>query len=314
MLAARKRPVLVPLSRTWGVAIAFVTAWISGVAIFANGYAVNSFPDPSLYTTIKNLVAAILLLALGTAATVVRSGDGFTWPHRATEALGLVAVATIGGSVPFLLFFEGLSRAASVDAAFVHKTLVVWVALLAVPLLKEKLHRLHVGAIALLVIGQASSAGGVLDLSWGSGEVMILGATLMWSVEVVLAKRLLRSLSPATVGVARMAGGVVILIAYTAAAGDASQLFSLDAQQWGWALLTGLILAGYVATWYTALARAQAVDVTAVLVFGAVITALLEAVVQGVDLGVQLPGLVLVTLGAALIGVLALRGARPAAL
>ncbi len=46
-------------------------------------------------------------------------------------------------------------------------------------------------------------------------------------------------------------------------------------EQWRWILLTGLLLTAYVATWYAALARAQAVDVTAVLVFGAVVTALL---------------------------------------
>ena len=55
--------------------------------------------------------------------------------------------------------------------------------------------------------------------------------------------------------------------------GAAADLLALTAAQWGWALLTGLLLTAYVATWYAALARAQAVDVTAVLVFGAVVTA-----------------------------------------
>ena len=44
--------------------------------------------------------------------------------------------------------------------------------------------------------------------------------------------------------------------------------------------MTGGSLTAYVATWYAALARAQAVDVTAVLVFGAVITAMLR---YGID-------------------------------
>jgi len=56
-----------------------------------------------------------------------------------------------------------------------------------------------------------------------------------------------------------------------------------------------------VATWFAALARAQAVDVTAVLVFGAVITALLSRWADGVafDLG----GVILITAGAILIAI-----------
>jgi hypothetical protein len=76
--------------------------------------------------------------------------------------------------------------------------------------------------------------------------------------------------------------------------------------QWGWALATGAILSVYVASWYSALSRAPAVDVTAVLVFGAVITAFLRS---GVD-GIALPstaGLVLVSLGAATVLVAARR-------
>ena len=61
-------------------------------------------------------------------------------------------------------------------------------------------------------------------------------------------------------------------------------------------LVTGIVLAGYVGTWYAALARAPAVDVTAVLVGGAVITALLRYVVTGTPLP-STEGLVLVGMG-----------------
>jgi drug/metabolite transporter (DMT)-like permease len=66
-------------------------------------------------------------------------------------------------------------------------------------------------------------------------------------------------------------------------------------------LLTGGLLAAYVATWFAALARAQAVDVTAVLVVGAPVTALLSAAVQHAPLRPQLAGLLLIIVGAALV-------------
>lgn len=93
----------------------------------------------------------------------------------------------VGGSVPFLLFFEGLSRATSTQAAFIHKSLLVWVVILAIILLKERLGIAHVAALGLLVWGQISLAGGITDLGMGSGELMVLAATLMWSVEVIVA-------------------------------------------------------------------------------------------------------------------------------
>jgi drug/metabolite transporter (DMT)-like permease len=60
-------------------------------------------------------------------------------------------------------------------------------------------------AIAVLVVGQAVLAGGLAGFAFGGGEWLILGATLLWSVEVVLAKRLLQDLSARLVAVVRMA-------------------------------------------------------------------------------------------------------------
>ena len=74
-------------------------------------------------------------------------------------------------------------------------------------------------------------------------------------------------------------------------------------------LLTGVILAGYVATWFAALARAQAVDVTAVLVLAALITAGLNAVVNRTPLAPQLGWLLMLAAGGTLVCWLAWRRA-----
>jgi drug/metabolite transporter (DMT)-like permease len=296
-------------TRAWGLALALVTAVISGVAVFTNSYGVKAFGDPTVYTTAKNLVAALLLLTVAVTVQRRRSGERLTRPHGTGQWVGLVAVGVIGGSVPFVLFFEGLARASSTHAAFIHKTLVIWVALLALPLLRERIGWSHVGAIALLVWGQGV-LGGTGGIAAGRGEAMILAATLLWSVEVVVAKRLLRSLSPMTVAVARMGLGSLVLIGWTLATTSIGQLMSFDLHQWGWALLTGLVLAGYVGTWFVALSRARAVDVTAVLVLGAIVTALLQAAVQGAALRPQAFGLALV--GGGVVGVILVALRRPA--
>ena len=106
---------------------------------------------------------------------------------------------------------------------------------------------------------------------------MILAATLLWAVEVVFVKRLLRRVPPQLArrrahglrhGAAPRAGS-------RSPASWARSRASTPSSGAG-SLLTGLLLTAYVATWYAALARAQAIDVTAVLVFGAVVTALLS--------------------------------------
>ncbi len=295
----RLRPI--PRTRRWGIGIAAVTAVISGFAVFMNGYGVRAWKEAGVstasYTTMKNLVAAVLLGTILVLATRTKRRSGFTRPQRPAHWFGLAAVAFIGGAVPFLLFFEGLSRATSGQAALLHKTLVIWVALLAVPLLREHLGFGHLAAIGLLIAGQIALAGGITDLGWGVGEAMILAATLMWSVEYIIAKRLLADLSPLTVGATRMGAGVAILLGYGIVTGGFAALGSIGATEVLWVLATGTVLTAFVATWYAALSRAQAVDVAAVLVFGGVITAFLQNGFADEALPSTL-GLVLMTLGA----------------
>ena len=297
--------------RATGIALALVTATISGVAVFVNSYGVKRFDDATVYTTAKNGVAGLLLLGFALAAFAASDRDRERWaPRTRRRWAALLAIAVVGGSVPFVLFFEGLARASATQAAFIHKTLVVWVALLAVPLLRERLGPAHFAAIGLLLAGQAAIVGGAGTISFGLGEAMILAATLLWAVEVVLVKHLLGSFASPLLAAARLGLGTLLLVGFLAVSGRPGDLAALGSEQWAWALITGVLLAGYVATWYAALARAQAVDVTAVLVFAAVVTAVLDRGVEGVP--VDALGLGLIAAGVALVTVLAVRRSEPA--
>lgn len=292
--------------RSTGIALAFGAACISGFSVFLNSFAVKEFGDATLYTTAKNLVAAVLLV--GIVALLARRGAAsFTMPRNARERIGLLVVGVVGGGIPFYLFFQGLAVTTSTSAAFIQKTLVIWVAVLAVSFLRERFGLLHAAAIGLLVAGQAAASGGVGGFALDRGEALVFIATLLWSVEVVVAKPLLRSLSPFTVAAARMGIGIVVLLGIALATGAFASLASITAGQWVWALVTGVVLTAYVTTWFSALSRAQAVDVTAVLVFGAVITAIISAGYRGTSLAPSAAGLALITLGTLLVTALALR-------
>lgn len=294
-------------ARATGIALALVTAVISGFAVFINGYAVKRFDDATVYTTAKNGVAAVilLLLALPVLRSPATSARPSPRPRSRRDWLALTAVGIVGGSVPFVLFFEGLARASSTEAAFIHKTLVIWVALLAVPLLHERLSWLHGAAIALLLLGQVVLVGDAGTVVLGQGEAMIFAATLLWSVEVVFVKYLLRSIAAPTLAAARLGIGTLILVGYVLLSARIGEIADYSASQWGWVLLTGIVLSGYVATWYAALARAQAIDVTAVLVLAAIVTALLNAGFEGAPVDALALGLI--GAGGALIALRALR-------
>lgn len=297
--------------RRTGVALAFAAATISGFSVFLNAFAVKEFGDATLYTTAKNLVAGALLLLAGAAFARRGSAAGLRAPRELRGWSGLIAIGILGGGLAFWLFFQGLAHTSATSAAFVQKTLVIWVAVLAVAVLRERFTGLHAAAIGLLVIGQIGLSGGIGSVALGSGESLILIATLLWSVEVVIAKRVLRTTSALTVAAARMGIGVLVLGALSVTTGAASQLGAITMAQWGWALVTGVVLAAYVATWFSALARAQAIDVTAMLVFGAVITAVLSSGYRGTPLAPSAIGLGLIVAGTLLVP-LAMRSGRAA--
>jgi len=289
--------------RTGGLRLAVLTMIISGFAVFLNGYGVRAWGDfggPAAYTTMKNVIAASVLLAVYGALARRRTGPAERRPARASQWINLGLVGVIGGSVPFLLFFEGLARATSDNAAFIHKTLVIWVALLAVPILKEKVSGWHLGALLLLVVGHTVLVGGLAGLTLGTGELMMLSATQLWALEVIVVKHLLTELAPATVAAARMGFGAVILIGYGLITGAFSASMGIGLTQWAWVLVTGLVLSAYVTCWYGALARIQAIDVSAVIVGGAVITALLQNGLRGLPLPSPV-GLAMVAFGALIV-------------
>ena len=300
-----------------GLLVAGITAVISGISVFANSFGVHHVPLPSVYTTGKNLVAFLALGAGALAASVWRrrstaTGDMATrWvaaPARIAPAawsaltwVGLAYVGIIGGGLAFVLFFNGLARTTATPAAFLHDTLVIWVVLLAGPFLHERAARWNIAAIALLVGGEVALSKGIGHLGWGSGTSLVLAATLLWAIEVVVAKRLLSAFAPATVSLVRMGVGSAALLAYLAVEGSLTSLLALNRGQLGWVLFTGLLLAGYVGTWMTALSRARAIDVTSILVASALITAALQALAGTQPLAPEWLGLLLILAGTALV-------------
>jgi uncharacterized membrane protein len=153
------------------------------------------------------------------------------------------------------------------------------------------------------VVGHVVVSGGVSLAGVGRGEALILVATLLWTLEVLVVKRLLVTVPASQLATVRMLGGSVVLLAWLAVRGDLTALGGFAAGQWWWIALTGTTLAGFVSLWYRALAAAPAVDVTAVLVAGAVVTAVLNTGLRGVPVIIDAVGHLVLLAGVVMVAV-----------
>lgn len=290
----------IPVTSRAGIGLALVTAVISGFAIYINGFVVKEAPGALSFTTAKNLVAAAIIGA-ALSATAAR---GEIRPSlqglQPVQWLALAYVGFISGGLAFALFFQGLSQANPTQAAFIHKSLIIWVALLAVPVLNEKLGLGQLAAVGLLLIGQLLIVIGSAPGRPGTASalLMIFAATLIWAGEVVILRRLLRTMPVPFLGMIRMGVGALVLTFWLVLSGGIGQLGQMGSV-WAWVLFTGILLSGYVLTWFGALRRAQAVDVTAILVLGAFVTGLLSLPSATTVSVLRLAGMALIVVGVA---------------
>ncbi|NMB69734.1 DMT family transporter [candidate division WWE3 bacterium] len=255
-----------------GIYLAFITALISGFSIFLNKYAVGIISPPLYFTAIKNAVVAVLILI------VVLNGKKLsslkTLSRR--DLLLLISVGVIGGSIPFYLFFTGLSQVSSVNAAIIQKMMIVWVALLAGPVLKEKLTRIQFSAVAILFLSNFV-IGGFKGFTFSTGELMIFASTLFWAVEYMLAKKVLKNVDPDVVVLFRMGIGSILLLGATFFTSSAKNV-KLDSQSLFWFTLSVGLLFGYVISWYRALKFTKATTVVSILVASTLVTNVLSAI------------------------------------
>lgn len=290
-----------------GILLALSTAAISGVSNFVAKISVTVVKNATVFTFLKNAIVGVLIIGL--VVLFVKWKELKTL-NRA-DWLKLIAIAVIGGSVPFLLFFNGLTHTTAVHASLIHKTLFVWVAIMAWFSLKERLTYWHGIALALL-LGGTFALGGLSNFHFGKGEWMVFGATLLWAVENVIAKKALANLSTLTVVAARMFLGSIVLLGVVIAQGKLSVVSVLTFDQWGWVILPSLLLFGYVLTWYSALKRAPVTLVASLLVPATFITALLSGTFHKAPMtGTQWFSGALVTAGVVIFILATRRAARP---
>lgn len=254
-----------------GIQLALLTTGISGFSIFASKFFIANM-DPILFTTLKNLLVAVVLsiIVYVSQRKVISQLSKKQWKQ-------LVLIGIIGGSIPFALFFSGLSKITALEGALIHKTLFIWVAIMSVFFLKEKVNWYQVLGYVAVTIGMLFFAE-VSYKNLGIGHLMIVAATLFWSVEYIIAKKALKNIPSTIVSWARMFFGVIILLGITLFQGSITQITTLGSTQILAIISGSVFLLGYVLTWYSALSKAPASAVSLVLATSPIITGFLSAI------------------------------------
>jgi len=262
-----------------GLLLAMLAAVVSGVSIFVNGFAVQE-SNPAVFALLKNAVVAALLVSaimLFRKWGAVKILSGRQW-------LSLSAIGLIGGSAPFLLFFYALKMTTAINAGFLHKTLFLWSALLAVILLREKISKSYAIGAALLLAGNFMFFS---ISSFGMPEAMVLAATLLWAAENTLSKHVLKGLSGSVVALGRMLFGALFIALFLAATGQLAAAAEITAVQLQWALVSAAFLFAYVSIWYSGLKEIPLHKATAVLLLAQPITVFLSFAFLGKQLAVS---------------------------
>ena len=89
------------------------TALISGLANFFNKFGMKALgKDAFQYTTLKNVVVALILTLIVLTPFIFKKLKKLV----RKDWLKLSLIGLVGGSIPFLLFFKGLSLTSPVSA------------------------------------------------------------------------------------------------------------------------------------------------------------------------------------------------------
>jgi len=256
-----------------GIYFSLITALISGVSVFINSSVIKTFSNVYFFTTAKNLVVVFLIASLLIFLKKIKTFQRLS----KRDWLNLFLIGLVGGGIPFILFFKGLSFStqAAMSGAFIHKTLFIWVAVLSLAFFREKFSLAQYFALLVILFG-IYLMGGLKNFNLGLGEALISIATLMWAAEAIFVKEILKKIDFVIAAFGRMFFGSLVMIVYLVFTNNYASVFSLNAGSINWILATALFLFCYVIFYYAALKHEKATIVTSILTLAFPVTIILQ--------------------------------------
>lgn len=252
-----------------GLTLAFLAAIISGFSIFINSFGVKE-TNAYFFTFFKNVIVSLFIISFILLIKDYKIIKDLT--KRQLIKLGLIGL--IGGSIPFLLFFKALQLSNAATSSFVQKSMFIFIAILAPILIKEKLNKKFFIYALFLLIGNA------LLLKFDPTNITLpiiltLIATIMWSLETIISKSMLKELPTSIIVASRMFLGALFMFPFILAS---NSLLIPSLEQLKWTGITAIFLLLYLAVYYQSLKTLNVTIASSILTLGAVITTILSLV------------------------------------
>jgi len=282
-----------------GTLLAIFTAIISGFAIIANKIFIVNL-DPIIFTSIRALLIGIIFFIISSFQCKFdyKKFKKVKWSY-------LISIGFIGGALAFLLFFSGLKLTTGGRAAFIHKTLPVFITILAVLFLKERVTNKQIYALVIMLLGLLilTSAQITTTSLWSDpslGDLLVLFATILWAIENVIAKHsMIKGESNFVVTFARMFIGSIFLLLSLPLLCKMDLLFTLTLEQTANIMISTVILLGYVLFWYWSIKYINVSKASTILLLAPVISLILGVVALNEPVPIdQLIGSILILIGA----------------
>ena len=217
---------------------------------------------PSTVVAVRYLLATLGLapFAIPIVLRARPSADVRDW-------LELLGVGVLGSGVGALLFVYAVKLGSPGIVNALSKSQPIFVVLLALLLLRERITSLRVvligimlGASVLIVAGELSVAGREAGLGPRLlGDLLALLAGLSWALAVILGKSALRRFPPEFVAFSRLGVGAVVNSAFAFSFVRGFSFQSLNPTQWALLLALGLICGSFaLVLYYRGLQRVEA--------------------------------------------------------
>jgi drug/metabolite transporter (DMT)-like permease len=283
------------MKETKGTILALLAALVSGISIPANKIFVVS-ADPLVFTAVRAVIIGVIFLVI--SLYFRKNGTKFfTAPKKY-----LATIAIIGGAAAFYLYFTGLKLTTTGHAAFLHKTLPLYTAVLAFIFLREKLTRKYLIAMLLMIAGTAGIYFATINptelfTNPQFGDLLVITAAFLWAVENIIAKKAMTKTDNFIVSFSRMFFGGLILFGAIILLGRTDALITLSNAQLVNIGISTTLLFCYVLTYYWALKLINVSKAAVLLLVAPVISLAI-----GMSLGEPAPLIQLAGSGAILIG------------
>ena len=233
-----------------GTVLAILTAVVSGFSIIANKIFIVDL-DPVVFTSVRALFIGIIFFIISSINCKFnyKKFKKVSWKY-------LIFIGLIGGAIAFLFFFTGLKLTTGGRAAFLQKTLPIYVTILAFLFLKEKITKKQIYALIIMIIGLILLVSSEVSPSmfWSNpplGDILVIIATILWAFENIIAKHVMKKEeSNFVVTFARMFFGAMFLFAIAILWDKLYLLSYLEPHQIFSIILSTILLTYYVLLWY----------------------------------------------------------------